>query len=93
MNRTPTNPEALAKAACEWLTMRVCVRAATQTEGQRIADEADLALEARLRDQDVISPSEAIESLDDAEGFAVLVTLESGEWFTIDRQGNVLTND
>lgn len=87
-DRAPTNPEALAKAVREWLDCQE-----NETASPAECDESDTMLEAALILWGVIGVNEYTESLDNAEGFAVLVTLESGEWFTVDREGNMIAVD
>jgi len=79
-DRDAINPQALAEAITVWRCDR--------------SDEADIALEAVLLEQGIITPDEAIEQIEavrngSSEIIGLFIRLESDEMFTIDRDGQV----
>ena len=56
------------------------------------SDEADIALEAVLLEQGVISALEAIEQIEpivNDQLIGLIIRLDTGEMFTVDREGGV----
>lgn len=79
-DRDAINPQALAEAITVWRCDR--------------SDEADIALEAALLEQGIITPDEVIEQIEavrngSSEIIGLFIRLESDEMFTIDRDGQV----
>jgi hypothetical protein len=79
-DRDAINPQALAEAITVWRCDR--------------SDEADIALEAALLEQGIITPDEAIEQIEavrngSSEIIGLFIRLESDEMFTIDRDGQI----
>jgi hypothetical protein len=79
-DRDAINPQALAEAITTWRCDR--------------SDEADIALEAALLEQGIITPDEAIEQIEavrngSSEIIGLFIRLDSDEMFTIDRDGQV----
>jgi len=79
-DRDAINPQALAEAITTWRCDR--------------SDEADIALEAALLEQGIITPDEAIEQIEavrngSSEIIGLFIRLDSNEMFTIDRDGQI----
>ena len=79
-DRDAINPEALAEAIATWRCDR--------------SEEADIALEAALLEQGVITPDEAIEQIEavrngSSEIIGLFIRLDTDEMFTVDRDGQV----
>lgn len=78
-DRDPIDPQALAAAVGAY---------------RWNSDEADIALEAVLLEQGVISPSEAIEQIElvvSDQLIGLFIRLDTDEMFTVDREGAVET--
>ena len=77
-DRDAINPQALAEAITVWRCDR--------------SDEADIALEAALLEQGIITPDEAVEQIEavrngSSEIIGLFIRLDNGDMLVIDREG------